>query len=73
VLAGAYTERLDVKGLPVPLAHAAQDSVGGAMAVAARLPAPDLAASAADAYLHGMSLVLLVCAGIAVAGAVLVA
>ncbi len=73
VLADAYTQRLDVDGLPGPLAQAAQDSVGGAMALAARLHTPGLAANAADAYRHGMSLVLLVCASIAVIGAVLVA
>lgn len=72
VLAGAYASRIDVSGLPEPAAQAARDSVAGAAAVADRLHLPSLLTSAGDAYLHGMSLVLFVCAGIAVIGAVLV-
>jgi hypothetical protein len=42
------------------------------MAVAQRLGNPVLAESARTAYVHGMSVVLLVCAAIAVVGALLV-
>jgi hypothetical protein len=43
------------------------------MAVSQRLGDPALAQRAADAFLQGMSMVLLVCAGLAVVGAVLIA
>jgi EmrB/QacA subfamily drug resistance transporter len=71
VLAAAYTSRLDVGGLPEPAAGVARDSVSGAVAVAEQLHLPSLFASAQDAYLHGMSVVLLVCAAITLVGAVL--
>jgi (p)ppGpp synthase/HD superfamily hydrolase len=71
VLAAAYTSRLDVSGLPAPAAHAAHDSVSGAAAVAAQLHDTALRASADTAYIHAMDVVLLVCAAVAVLGAVL--
>jgi EmrB/QacA subfamily drug resistance transporter len=73
VLAGAYTSRLDVAGVPGPAAQTARDSVAGAVAVADQLHVAALFESARDAYLHGMSAVLLVCAAITLIGAVLVA
>jgi EmrB/QacA subfamily drug resistance transporter len=77
VLQSAYTSRLDVSRLPGgtggAVAQAARDSVAGAMAVAARLGDAALAASARTAYVFGMDVVLVVCALIAAAGAVLVA
>lgn len=73
VLADRYTDRLDLTGLPGPVAQTAHDSVGGAVAIAARLGDPALAAQAQDAYVHAMGTVLLVCAGIALVGAILVA
>lgn len=72
VLAGAYGDRLDTTGVPAAAADTAGDSVVAAHAVAARLGAPRLADSADAAYLHGMSLVLLVVAAAALAGALLV-
>ncbi|MFF1300453.1 MULTISPECIES: MFS transporter [unclassified Streptomyces] len=60
LLAQGYTDKLDTPSqLPVPAADAARDSVAGALAVAERLNLPALADSARNAYLHGMTLVLL--------------
>lgn len=58
LLAEGYSDRLDVTGLPDQAAEAAQESIAGAIAVATRLGEPALAVSANDAYLHGMTLVL---------------
>jgi EmrB/QacA subfamily drug resistance transporter len=71
VLAAAYTDRLDVSGLPAPAAHAATDSVSGAVAVAGQLHSAALAASAQSSYAHAMDVVLLVCGVVALLGAVL--
>jgi EmrB/QacA subfamily drug resistance transporter len=71
VLAAAYTGRLDVSGLPAPAAHAAHDSISGAVAVAGQMHDTALRASAGAAYVHAMDMVLLVCAAVAVLGAVL--
>ena len=71
VLAQAYTSRLEVGPLAGPVAQTARDSVSGAAAVAAQLHLPSLFASAQGAYLHGMSVVLIVCAGITLVGALL--
>ncbi|MEU1148464.1 MFS transporter [Streptomyces sp. NPDC005901] len=60
LLAGAYADRIDTRGLPGPAADAAGDSVVAAHGVADRLGSPRLAGSADAAYLHGMDLVLLV-------------
>ncbi|MWA03326.1 MFS transporter [Actinomadura sp. LD22] len=71
VLNAGYLARLSVAGLPAPAAHAARGSVTGADAVAARLHDEALAASAHGAFVHGMNLTLLVCAGTALLAAVL--
>ena len=73
VLASAFTGRLSTAHLPAAAAAVADRSVVAAHAVAARLADPALAASADAAYVHGMDVVLLVCAGAAVAAALLVA
>jgi EmrB/QacA subfamily drug resistance transporter len=73
ISAAEYTRRLDVHGLPAPVATAARDSIAGAVAVAARLGNPALLAGARGAYLDAMDVVLGVCAAIAIAGGVLVA
>lgn len=73
LLTQTYGDRVDSSGLPAPAAAAARDSIAGALAVAARLDAPALAASARAAFVDGLALVLVVCAGIAVLGAVLIA
>ncbi|MFI6606081.1 DHA2 family efflux MFS transporter permease subunit [Streptomyces sp. NPDC050507] len=72
LLAGAYSGRLDTAGLPAAAADTAGDSVVAAHAVAARLGAQRLAESADAAYIHGMSLVLLVVGATALVSALLV-
>jgi EmrB/QacA subfamily drug resistance transporter len=78
VLASAYTHRLDshgpdTRGLPAPAEQAAHDSVAGAVSVADRIGDAALAIQARSAYVGAMDLVLLVCAGVAVVAALLVA
>ncbi|MCZ7379896.1 MFS transporter [Micromonospora sp. WMMC250] len=74
LLAQAYDDRVEVPaGVPEPAADAARDSIAGALAVAARIGDTALADSARDAYLHGMTLVLLTTAAIALLSAVLTA
>jgi EmrB/QacA subfamily drug resistance transporter len=73
VLSAVYVQRLDVAGLPAPAADLARESTAGAFAVATRLDLPELARSAQSALVDGVSAVLLVCAGIALLGAVLAA
>ncbi|TDD66502.1 DHA2 family efflux MFS transporter permease subunit [Actinomadura rubrisoli] len=62
LLSATYRDRLTTDGLPRDAADAARDSVGGAAAVAERLPDPALLTSARDAYVHGMDAVLGACA-----------
>ncbi|MBO2462271.1 MFS transporter [Actinomadura violacea] len=71
VLNAGYLARLSVTGLPGTAADAARGSVTGANAVAAQLHDKALAASAHGAFVHGMDLTLLVCAGAALVAAVL--
>jgi hypothetical protein len=73
LLAQSYTDQVAVTGLPAPAAEVARDSIAGGLAVAAQLGDPALAVSAQAAYLHGMTLVLIACAAIAVLGAGLAA
>lgn len=73
VLSGAFTNRLDTDGLPAQAAETAKESVVSAEAVAAQLRMPELAQSAQEAFVHGMSVVLLVCGIAGVATAVLAA
>jgi EmrB/QacA subfamily drug resistance transporter len=73
ISAAAYTGRLATAGLPPAPAKAAEDSVSGAMAVAARIGDEALAVSARGAYVHAMAVVLVVCAAVALAGALAVA
>ncbi|RKN50307.1 MFS transporter [Micromonospora endolithica] len=73
LLAKGYTDRVDVTGLPAPAADAACESLAAALAAAARLGEPALAASAQSAYLHGMTIVLYTTAAIAVLSALLTA
>ncbi|HEY3503863.1 MAG TPA: DHA2 family efflux MFS transporter permease subunit [Actinocatenispora sp.] len=69
VLNSAYRDRLDpaLTGLPPAAAHAARGSVAGAAAVADRMGAAGapLRTAADAAFTHGMSVMLLVCAGTA--------
>ncbi|MGP9018922.1 DHA2 family efflux MFS transporter permease subunit [Streptomyces sp. BR1] len=73
LLAGIFTDRLDVAGLPGVAADRAGDSVVAAHLVAAKLQDGRLAASADSAYVHGMDMVLLVCGVAAVITALLAA
>ncbi|UXY29589.1 MFS transporter [Streptomyces sp. HUAS TT20] len=63
LLAGTFRDRLDVTGLPARAADTAGDSVVAAHLIAEKAGpgAARLAASADAAYVHGMTLVLLVC------------
>ena len=67
VLNSAYRDRLDVTGLPPEVAHTARDSASGAVAIGS----PGLVQSAREAFVHGMSITLWVCSGIAVVALVL--
>ncbi|WP_307853486.1 MFS transporter [Kitasatospora sp. RG8] len=73
LLAGSYRGALDTTALSADAAHKAGQSVVAADAVAAATGDGALAASAHAAYVHGMTVVLLVAGGIAVLSAVLVA
>jgi EmrB/QacA subfamily drug resistance transporter len=83
VYASTYASRLQrtlPAHLPSPLVHAAHQSAGAALAVAARLGAAGhtgLAASvhdaAASAFIHGLSIGCLVAGGVAAAGALMAA
>lgn len=69
VLNAVYTDRLDVAGLPGPLAATARESVAAGLAVAGRTGDAALAASAAHAYVDAMGAVMLTSAGLAALGA----
>ncbi|MFE2866650.1 MFS transporter [Embleya sp. NPDC059259] len=73
VLSAGYLDRLAVGGLPEPAGDAARDSLSGANAVAVQTHDPALLASAHDAFVHGMDLVLVVCGAIALVVAALAA
>jgi EmrB/QacA subfamily drug resistance transporter len=73
LLAAAYTGRLDLAGLPALSAAAARDSVANGVAVARELSDAALLANVHTAYIHAMDVVLLACAAVAIAGAVLAA
>ncbi|GAA3388081.1 DHA2 family efflux MFS transporter permease subunit [Cryptosporangium minutisporangium] len=73
LLAAGYSSRLDTTGLPSPAAHAADESVAAARALAARTGNTALAANASDAFVHGMALALGAAAVVALLGAVLTA
>jgi hypothetical protein len=78
ILNSAYRGSLSghLAGLPAQVRDVAQGSVAGAAVVAQHLPGPlagPLVRAAHDAYASGMAEVLLVCTGLMVAGAILVA
>ncbi len=60
-----------VAALPPAAAHAAQDSIGGAVEVAGRMGVAghQLMADASTAFVHGMSVTLLIAAAVALGGA----
>ena len=71
VLSSAYHDKIDVTGLPPRAAESVTDSVAGGVAVAQALKSDALLTSVQSAFMHGMSSVCLVSAGIAVVGMVL--
>jgi hypothetical protein len=73
VLSTIYRSKLSVAGLPPPVATAARSSVGTGAAVATRLHSPQLLGAVHAAYASGVDVMLWVCAGIAIAAAVLAA
>ncbi|WP_030929725.1 MFS transporter [Streptomyces sp. NRRL S-646] len=76
LLSGIFRDRLDVTGLPAQAADTAGDSVVAAHIIAEKAQpenAAHLAASANSAYVHGMSVVLLVCGVAALVSALLAA
>jgi EmrB/QacA subfamily drug resistance transporter len=73
LLGYGYLHRIDTDRLPAPAADAARDSVAGANTVAGQLHDANLASSAHEAFLHGMSLVLTTGGAMALVAAVLAA
>jgi EmrB/QacA subfamily drug resistance transporter len=77
IAASLYLHRLHATapaGLPTPAARAADDSLGGALQAASRLPAGQaggLRSSAVDAFLHGFHYGCLTAAALVIVGAVL--
>ncbi|MEU6278327.1 MFS transporter [Streptomyces populi] len=71
LLSSRYLGRLSTDHLSAPAEHAARDSVLGADAVASQLHDEALLTSAHSAFVHGMSLVLVVCAVSSLVAAVL--
>ncbi|MEU8307603.1 MFS transporter [Actinomadura sp. NPDC048955] len=71
LLSALYRDRVPTGGLPPEAAGAARDSIGGAVAAAARLGDAGLLASARGAYVHGMDAVFAACGAAAAAAALL--
>jgi EmrB/QacA subfamily drug resistance transporter len=71
VLNAGYHARLDLTRLPPQLAEVVRDSAAAGIAVAHQLGSAPLLASVRAAFVHGMDLLLLTCAGLAVVGVVL--
>jgi MFS transporter, DHA2 family, multidrug resistance protein len=69
VINDAYRSRLHLSGLPAAAAGAVRNSIGEAVQVAQKLNSVALLGSARGAYVHGLDIMLWVCAGIAVASA----
>jgi DHA2 family multidrug resistance protein-like MFS transporter len=68
ILNSGYRDHLDTTGLPPAVADVARDSVNSAVAVAERTPG--LLDSARAAFVHGMDVMLLVCAAISLLGVI---
>jgi len=76
VIATVYQGKLHLAGLPAGVADVARSSVAAGVAVAHQLPAPLAAGvlgSVRHAYTSGLDVMLWICAGIAIAAAVLAA
>jgi EmrB/QacA subfamily drug resistance transporter len=68
VLAAGYHSGLHLGRLPAAAAGVARNSVYGGLAVARKLGSPALLDSVRAAFVHGMDLMLVTCAGLAVVG-----
>jgi len=76
VIATVYQGKLHLGGLPAGAADVARSSVAAGIAVAHQLPAPlsaGLLGSVRHAYTSGLDVMLWICAGIAIAAAILAA
>jgi DHA2 family multidrug resistance protein-like MFS transporter len=71
VLNAGYHARLDLAGLPAPVAEVVRDSAAAGVAVAHQLGSAALLGVVRAAFVHGMDLLLWVSAGLAVAGMLL--
>jgi MFS transporter, DHA2 family, multidrug resistance protein len=76
VIATVYQSRLHLPGVPAGVAAVARSSVAAGVTVAQRAPAPQstaLLGAVHNAYSSGMDVMLWICAGIAIASAILAA
>lgn len=73
VLSSGYHNRLDTPNLPADASHAAHDSIGAGLHVAATLHDDSLAQAVRAAFVHGMDLTLICSGGLTLLGAVLAA
>jgi len=73
VLSTMYRSKLSLPGLPAPVATAARSSVGTGAAVGKQLHSAEVLGAVHAAYASGVDVMLWVCAGIAIAAAVLAA
>jgi len=71
VLSSAYQARLHLAGLPAAAASTVHSGVSGGVAVAHALGSASLLGSVDGAFVHGLDVMLWVCAGIALAAALL--
>jgi len=74
IIATVYQNRLHLPGLPAPAAATAHSSIAGGVAVATSAPPADVAhllAAVRQAYTSGLDVMMWVCAGIAIAAAIL--
>ncbi len=72
-LSTVYRSRLSLPGVPPRIEEVARDSVGTGVAVARQLHSPQLLGAVHAAYASGVDVMLWICAGIAIAAAVLAA
>ena len=68
LMISAYRSHLDLGGLPAAAAAGVRKSLFGGTAVAHQLGSAQLYDSVRSAFVHGMDIMLLVCAGLAVVG-----
>src|SRR5664280_1807185 len=71
IMNSAYHNALHLGSLPTSAAAAVRDSVFGGLAVAQKLGSAALAESVRSAFMHGIAVMLIACAGVALVGLVL--